>query len=164
MKESINGAWLLGIVMVFMSIFIAYISISINYSNAYQMRTRMVTIIEQYQGLTYVTVDQLEKVRSAYNYNATGPCREGVDGPAVGVLNGDVHKNPTVECNYCVTRELRRGEIRSNGTVNGEDKYYYDVEVFFGFGLPVLGNLFTFRVGGETNAIFYPSNSDLFGR
>ena len=51
MRESINGAWLIGIIMTFMAVFIAYTAISLNYSNAFLMRTQMITIIEQYEGI-----------------------------------------------------------------------------------------------------------------
>ena len=51
LRNSINGAWLFGIIITFMAILIAYISISINYSKAYEMKTKMITIIEEYDGL-----------------------------------------------------------------------------------------------------------------
>lgn len=157
MRESINGAWLLGIVMVFMAVFIAYISISINYSNAYQMRTRMITVIEQYQGVTALTIDKLESIRDYYGYLNKGVCVPGEDGRVISVLNGEVSRQPRGQYNYCITREIRYGD----GGI-AEDKYYYELTVFFGFGLPIIGNIFNFRVSGETNAIYYPDPYDYF--
>lgn len=155
MRESINGAWLLGIVMVFMVIFIAYISISINYSNAYRMKTQMVTALEQYEGFNEKSLARLEAIRSGYNYTNTAPCDVGENGQAVGVLDGVVSTTnpPTGVYNYCITREKRPAQDGE------EDKYYYTIVVFFDFNLPVLGDIFKFKVSGETNVIYYPNDT-----
>ena len=65
MRESINGAWLIGIIMTFMAVFIAYTAISLNYSNAFLMRTQMITIIEQYEG--YETQEKQETINTKIN-------------------------------------------------------------------------------------------------
>lgn len=160
MRESINGAWLFGIVITFMAIFIAFITISINYSKAFEMKTKMVTILEQYDGLNALSVERLNKLTEAYGYRKTNTCRSENGEDVVGILDGVPQKNPTEPQQICVTRELKAKD--ESNEVN-EDKYYYNVEVFFGFDLPLLGNIFTFRVSGETNAINYPAASDYFG-
>lgn len=155
LRNSINGTWLFGIVITFMAILIAYISISINYSKAYEMKTKMVTIIEEYDGLNPKTVEYLNKISGSYGYRMKNNCSSTGD-KIVGIRDGVPTVNPTEPQNICVTRELKEGSEHS------EKKYYYNIEVFFGFDLPVLGNIFTFRVSGETNAIYYPASSDYF--
>ena len=39
MNKSISGLWLFSIVIVFMMVLIAYVAISINYSNDYKLKT-----------------------------------------------------------------------------------------------------------------------------
>lgn len=152
MRESIGGAWLLGIVMVFMAVFIAYIAITINYSAAYKLKTKMVTVIEQYEGPNPTSLAKLQGLINASGYRATFPCTKGNDGYVLGVLDGHPTMNPSTPQNYCITREVRYAK-------DGEEtKYYYDVEVTFKFNLPILGDLFNFRVSGETNAIYYPND------
>ena len=156
LRNSINGAWLFGIIITFMAIFIAYISISINYSKAYEMKTKMVTIVEEYDGVNPSTVEYLNRIASNYGYRKTNTCKVENGEKLVGILDGIPTVNPKEPQNICITRELKEG-----GEFN-EKKYYYNIEVFFGFDLPLIGNLFTFRVDGETNAIYYPSDADYF--
>ena len=148
MRESINGAWLIGIIMVFMAVFIAYTAISVNYSNAFLMRTKMITAIEQYEGLNRKSVEENVKIMKSYGYRNYGACKDG----AVGVKDDRVDKHPSgKKYHYCVTRDMRYESKSTNS-----QKYYYSVSVFFDFNLPVLGDLFKFNVSGETNAIHYP--------
>lgn len=153
MRESIGGAWILSIVVVFMAIFIAFVAISINYSNAYKLKTAMVTIVEQYDGFNPNTVSALNDTITAYGYIQSGFCQTtSSDEVVYGVTGTDVVKNPTNRQSYCIRREY------SSASNNGNDKYYYTIDVFFGFNLPVLGNLYTFKVSGETNSILYPTD------
>ncbi len=58
MRDSINGLWLIGIVMTLMVFIIAFVAISLNYSNAYRMKSEMVNAIEQYNGINGNTVQK----------------------------------------------------------------------------------------------------------
>lgn len=153
MRNSIGGAWIFMIVLVFMAILIAYISISINYSTAYRLKSAMVTKLEQYDGLNNTSIKELEEMISANGYRQTGYCRSDDGNKYFGVLNGHITENPTTKQNYCIYRDKR------DATGGSEAKYYYEITVFFGFNLPVLGELYTFRVGGETGPIFYPNDN-----
>lgn len=148
MRESINGAWLIGIIMVFMAVFIAYTAISVNYSNAFLMRTKMITVIEQYEGMNPNSVRAIKKIIDSYGYRNYGACKEGT----IGVRDEVVDRRPSgKKYHYCVGRTYRY-----KGDSTNSEKYYYSVNVFFDFNLPVLGDIFKFNVAGETNAIAYP--------
>lgn len=153
MRNSIGGAWILMIVIVFMSILIAYIAISINYSNAYKLKSAMVTKLEQYDGLNNTSLNELEQIIRASGYRQTGSCIRDGNNTYFGVLDGRITKNPRTKQSYCIYRDKR------NATDGSEDKYYYEITVFFGFNLPVLGDIYTFRVGGETGPIYYPNDN-----
>ncbi len=137
--------------MVFMSVFIAFIAITINYSNAFNLKSKMVSIIEQYDGLNPNSVDNIDKLLKASNYKITSTCPDRGD-KYVGVKDGIVTTNPKDRQSYCVYREKRDAQD------GADSKYYYDVLVFFNFSLPVLGDLFTFRIESETNVIYYPND------
>lgn len=157
MRDSISGAWLFGIVITFMAFFIAFITISINYSKAYEMKTKMITVIEQYDGLNPMSVEIINKISSAYGYRKTNGCKVKAGEDFVGIRDGVAVVNPDGPQNICITRDFRPGDEFS------DDKYYYNLEVFFGFDLPLFGNIFNFRVDGETNEVNYPSSTDYFG-
>jgi hypothetical protein len=156
LRDSINGAWLLGIIITFMAILIAYITIQINYSKAYEMKTKIVTTVEQYNGLNPLTLERINKIATSYGYTKTSKCRLNAGDKIVGILDGIVTTDPSAPQSFCFNRETMPGDSTT------ETKYYYSVEVFFGFTVPVLGDIFTFRISGETNAVYYPSSSDYF--
>lgn len=153
MKNSINGTWLLGIVLVFMAIFIAYITITIDYGVAYRLKSKMVTIIEQYEGMNGNTVQKLNAAMLDEGYSGTLSCENDDGDKVIGGLGTEIISNPSQEVNYCVSRSVRYGEDAT------EDKYYYTVTVTFAYSVPILGDLFDFRVSGETKDIHYPHDA-----
>lgn len=154
MNKSISGLWLFSIVIVFMMLLIAYVAISINYSNAYKLKTNLVTKLEQYDGWNNTAKKEMEELMSSSGYRQTGFCKIPNDNSKyIGVLDGHITDNPSGRQNYCISRTMRPGQ---NG---GEDKYYYEVTIFLGFNLPVLGDIYTFKVSGETGAIYYPKDN-----
>ena len=154
MRDSINGVWVLGIVMVFMAIFIAYVAISINYSTAYTLKSKIVTIIEEYEGMNNTTISKIDAVIRDNAYYNKFTCRpaEGIaDTRVFGITDMNATLNPTTPQSYCVTRDYR------NATDGTETQYYYTVT--FAFDLPILGNILNFRVSGETNGLLYPNDT-----
>lgn len=153
MKNAINGTWLLGIVLTFMAIFIAYITISIDYSSAYMLKTKMVTIIEQYEGMNGNTVQKLYAAMLDEGYMGLLGCKSKDGEKVLGGYENQITVNPTKKMNYCVTRDVRYGEDAT------EDKYYYTITVTFAYSVPILGDIFDFKVSGETKDIRYPHDS-----
>lgn len=154
MNKSISGLWLFAIVIVFMMLLIAYVAISINYSNAYKLKTTLVTKLEQYDGWNNTAKAEIDSLLTSSGYRQTGFCQVPEDrSKYIGVLNGHITENPQTRQNYCISRTKRGGQ---NG---GEDKYYYELTLFLGFNLPVLGDLYTFKITGETSAIYYPRDN-----
>lgn len=156
MKNSITGAWFFGIVLVFMSIFIAYIAISINYHSAYDLKTKMINELEVSQGFNSISKSDIELLMDGDSYRATGPCKDtegmwiyGVNKFGQEVLGNEKGKAPTGKYNYCIYLDENKAE----------DYIYYTVEVFLKFNLPVFGDLFDFRITGTTNRIDYPVTS-----
>ena len=157
MRESIGGLWIFSIVIVFMMVLIAFVAISINYNNVYRLKTAMITKIEQYDGWNTLTQKELDGLIYARGYRQTGYCQKPSDGSTyIGVYKGVVTKNTTTKQSYCIYR------TKKNGTDTSKDKYYYHLTIFLGFNLPVLGDIFTFKISGETGEIRYPSSDVTF--
>ena len=161
MRDSIAGAWLYGIVIVFMAFFIAFIAITVNYSKAYRLNVELIRIVEEYNGLTDRALQKMDAKIRDYGYLVTGTCgpRTGQsvveDERWVGVTNGTASRKAGLY-QYCVTRTEK-----SEGGRNVTSYYYYNVTVFFGFDLPFFGEIFTFRVQGSTAGI--PASIKLTG-
>ncbi len=155
MRNSIAGAWLYGIVLVFMSVFIAFISISFNYSNVFQMKSVLTTTIEQNQGVNTNSINAMAGIIRQYGYTGTGLCKEHYIGISYQDLSQPrITKNcgqePTGKQSICA-RKVRVASAKTT-------KYYYLVGAFFGFTLPVVGQIYSFYIEGETNEIYYPSD------
>lgn len=56
MRESVGALVLLQILMIFIVIFISFLAVSVNYAQAFRIKNRIVTIIEQNEGCS-VTSD-----------------------------------------------------------------------------------------------------------
>ena len=50
MRESTGGAWLFGLVITFMVIFVGFLAVMISYSIAFKTKNEVVGIIEKYEG------------------------------------------------------------------------------------------------------------------
>ncbi|MBR4693496.1 MAG: hypothetical protein IKP07_01680 [Bacilli bacterium] len=62
MKQGIANIWLLGMIIVFIAMFSAYIATTINYSKAFKMKNEMLSIIEKHHGVTSNLGQQGESV------------------------------------------------------------------------------------------------------
>ena len=142
MRESIGGAWILGIVMTFIVLFASFLAISINYSKAFKVKNNVVDLIEKNEGMTNQTVDDIYGYLRSQGYILKGRCSGGYKGFDMGGES----TNPN-ESLYCVKKE------KVNDTAL--NKAYYSVEVFFRLDLPIFGDIFTFKVSGETMSIYF---------
>lgn len=164
MKNAIGGTWLYMISITFMVIMIAYVAVTINYAKCYEMTQKMMTTIEEQGGYTSVsdsnrpgTKQRLYGLMSQYGYKMEGPCNTYEGNAYIGsrsLESADV-KNGTGRFKYCIVRYTTNEDT-------SRPSYYYQITTFFGFTLPMFGNIFTFSVIDETNPILYPASNDMF--
>ncbi len=156
MRESIGGAWLIGLVITFMLIFVAYLTVMINYSTAFKTKNEVVNIIEKYEGISKNTsLPIINKYLANSGYNAQGKC-------------GCVNKSYCYGVNIFETSASSISKAKKNNkynycvefTVSSEKTGYYNIELFLKFDLPVIGQIGNFKVKGETIKIKYPANYD----
>ena len=143
MRESIGGAWLLGIVMTFIVLFASFLAVSINYSKAFKVKNNVVDLIEKHEGMTDEAVDAIWNYLYTEGYILKSGCKAGYTGFDKGGKATDQSKSL-----YCV----KKNEITTDTAL---DKAYYSVEVFFRLDIPVIGELMTFSVTGETMSIYF---------
>ena len=170
MRESIGGAWLLGIAVTLISIFTAYLAFSVNYAKAFKVKDGIVERIEKYEGFADRNFidgrpdsNPVKEIREYLNkiaYNNKGQCSTrigvGVNGtPFYGVDGTNVDKNnSTNRYTYCVERVTKLGDTGDYTSA------YYKVTVFYGlsFGFVDLNSIFFLT--GETKNIYYPKDDE----
>ena len=148
MREAIGGTWLFGLVITFIVFFASFLAISVNYSKAFNVKNNVVDLISKYEGNNCNARKNIGKYLNDVGYLVTGKCKN-VDG--VDYIPYDLNGNEVTGSTrgyYCVAKD-------NTGSSTDIDKSYYRVMVFFRVDLPVIGNLTTFRIKGESESIYY---------
>ena len=142
MRESIGGAWLFGIVAVFIALFTAFLAYSISYTRAFNTKNEIINIIERKEGYTTspdldynMTLEQLHAMypidyeRTAdveilmniksigYNYSAA----RGIDCRSVGHPDGEANEGGKFETLYVYIKAYFQ-TIFNNYKKNKEEK------------------------------------------
>lgn len=165
MRESIGGAWLFGIVAVFIALFTAFLAYSISYTRAFNTKNEIINIIERKEGYTTspdldynMTLEQLHAMypidyeRTAdveilmniksigYNYSAA----RGIDCRSVGHPDGEAN-----EGGYCITK------ICPAGSELKDSRIYYKVTTFIAIKIPILEVSLKIPISGETKTLYF---------
>ncbi|MDD4187629.1 MAG: hypothetical protein PHX04_02560 [Bacilli bacterium] len=146
MREAIGGTWIFGIVVTFIVLFSSYLAISVNYSKAFHVKNEVVNIIEKYEGYNEASKEAIEKHMNSYGYSVRGSCSSGFN-------RGQGQDGSNGKYKYCIKCSTTKDSS------NKLNKTYYTVTVFFRLDLPVIGDIFTFPVSGETKSIHFSNDS-----
>lgn len=148
MKESIAQAFILNLILFFFVILVLLLFGSINYSKAYKVKNRIITIIEKYGELDESAKDEIadNMVKAGYQTTTdsnTKCLKFAKDDPSDNGLVYPVDDDASGRhYDYCV--------IKHKSSV-GE---YYQVVVYMKFEIPVIGGFLEFPVKGETKALY----------
>ena len=158
MRESIGGAWLFGLVITFIVFFASFLALSINFSKAFNVKNEVVDLIEKYEGNNCNARNAIAGHLRTIGYLVYGNCPEDEiineeSGNPVTIkyqgynADGDPVKGKAL---YCIAENTA-----STDTIN---KKYYKAVVFFKVDLPMMENIATFKIKGETSTVFWPTD------
>lgn len=159
MRESIGGAWLFGIVIVFIFLFSAFLSYSISYTKAFNVKNEIISYIEQNEGYTFPN-DGTEPENMANTDDLLGTVKGKIYYYIYRTGYDYSHKDDN---NFC--KALENGKVPENvyGTCiskicsNPEDKIsdvHYKVESYINLEIPIIGARMTIPISGETRLIY----------
>ncbi|MDD3453404.1 MAG: hypothetical protein PHN42_03960 [Bacilli bacterium] len=145
MKESIGNAFIMGIVITFIIIFMIFFASSLAYTKAFKAKNKIVEIIEKYDDILSQSASEnsvlINAVEAEINETLSGmgyrisptsnncPSRNNVSA---------VRKQETANYEYCVYKYT---------TTKGN---YYGVTAYMYFEIPIIGVGLRFPVYGET--------------
>ncbi len=163
MKESVGGISLFNIVIVFVLVFTGYVSLSINYSKAYNIKNEILSIIRNQGGvctasspgesnICYNFAEQISDYFKDTGYRAKGNCK--VEDGWVGYTREGELKTDGKNVAFCV-----KG-IKAQSNSELPNALYYQVEVFYQLDLPIIYRAFRFTVKGETSRIYAPNECE----
>lgn len=154
MRQTIGGTWIFQLVLIFTLIFASYIALTINYSKSFRVKNEVLSLIEKNQGFTESGIKLINNYLSQSGYRTMGSCKLQNDVVVFGVTSLDANSaSSNVEraqggkkYYYCFSKY-------TNYHTYFTTRAYYKVTLFFRFDIPVLGDLSTFDVDGQTSEI-----------
>lgn len=157
MKESIGNAFISGLVIMFLFLIVLILSFAINYSRANKIKNKILNYVANYAELKSNVIDgkiepidindgdlegqiESELANVGYRKNYAGANKNTCTKNKSGVQSETL--NPNSDYHYCIyAYETDRG-------------YYYGVETFMYFDIPVIGRTIEIPVYGETRVIY----------
>lgn len=187
MKNGIVNIWLLGMIVVFIFLFSAYIIVNINYSKSFKIKNEVLTIIEKHKGFiskdtsnhngksiirdgetitTNVnTIQTINLYLMGSNYDAMGYCPTGTDGDSPGNWYGVsiLRDGGSIASTYEPANPDEKyyycfAKYRANKQVGRYKASYYKVRLFYKFEVPAVESFFSVKVEGITDEIYYPQD------
>ena len=177
MKEAIGGTWLFNIVIFFILLFAGYMCLSINYSKAFNVKDRIINIIEHNGGIVSVedsndpTMQEIAAYLKKVGYRTNGKCKMSSGGFKEEYDYGCKRKGSKFECVKAAANEMYAfclTEVPASTTYTGavkkgdkgakEDEFinvnYYKIKVFYHLDIPVLRSAFNFSIKGDTKLLY----------
>ncbi len=153
MREAIGGTWLLGFVVIFIVLFSGYLAVSINYTKAFKIKNKIISIIEENEGFTEslnADLNALSKTELDKDESVQAEIFKYLK--AIGYYNtSDVNcdaDEQEYDNGYC---------IKAVTTDSGSA--YYKVKTFIKFNLDMVNISVQIPISGETKVIYYDRNS-----
>ena len=148
MRDSVGGTWLFGLIITFMLIFVGYLTLMINYSTVFKNKNEVVHMIERYEGMSTDTMTLINNYLRNSGYSSKGRCPTEEGWMGIEELSSLARPvNNSSDAYYCY-KKTDAGDA-------GDDSAYYDVRLFLHFDIPVLGQLGSFDIKGQTIKIKY---------
>lgn len=160
MRESIGSTWIIGLVMVFILIFSSYLALTISYQKTFKLKNEVLSFIEREEGLTNTSGGAMSLINNYLTnsgYHQKGVCPQywlGIKNLSSTPSKGtdyEIAKGDNTKYYYCVQRKNVR---------TWSNAKYYKVKLFYKFDLPVIGDIVTFKVDGETNDVVMAGDDD----
>lgn len=150
MKESIGSTQLFIIVVVLVLIFAGIMSFTIKRSNAFALKDKIITTIENDDGITDGTIDRIIDEVENLSYRQIGKCPPKY----IAVKRDKSLINGGSDAIFCYKQIPNSGSV-DGSTGGAPQKKYYDVIVFYGLDIPIINENFTFKMESRTKAVKY---------
>lgn len=163
MKEALGGVLSFQAIFVFLVLMIGLLMFSVSYTKSFHMKNQLITIIEQYEGLTPSASDKIDDYANRLNYSFSSTsiyedkCRRMGYEPYVQTLDSG---EKFVFCVKCELADVT-GTNNSNLTYKGAQ---YAVATFVNVNIPIINRIFPAAanflvITGETDTIYSSGNN-----
>lgn len=150
MKSTVTTSESFKYILVFTFLFAAFLALAITYNRVFKQKNEIISIMEKYEGVSTTSLNIINKYLKTTGYSIKGQCE--VNEYGIKDLDNNIYEkvtNTKEKYYYCLSDKVLKND--------NSDKIYYDIKLFFKFNLPFVGDLFTFKITGETKGIKYYS-------
>lgn len=150
MRGAIGNAMVMNIVITFIILTTAFLVGSISYSKAFKVKTKIVDIIEKYDGDFNLgegktIMSEIETYLGETGYRTSSATNSSCKKYA---SDGDTIMSSTSNYDICI--------IAKNSNSGSYRPEYYKVVVYMYFDFPIIGDMIKIPVTGETKSFFIP--------
>ena len=139
MREAVGSTFLFKIMIIFIFFFTAFLAIAINYSQAFKAKNQVINALEQSEGYNATSKDRIANIVSSSGYFREVNCE-------------DDYFKATDKSGH----DLKGICIKRTGAKDATDYTYgsyYSVITYVHFNFPIIGDIVTIPVRGETKLI-----------
>jgi len=143
MRDAFGGTFMIKLMLIFLTIYISFVAVALNYAKAFRVKNSIIDIIEQNEGIDDYTDNSRWSVIGHIDAYL-----EQVD-YYVHLTNVSDRNNNSVHCyenGYCIEEFSVEG-------FDELDKVYYKVTTYINIEMPFFGLNFPIAITGETRKI-----------
>lgn len=159
MKDAIGGTWIMGIFIVFIVLFAAFMAYSISYTKAFRVKNEIINIIERNEGFS-----ESSRKSDLKNYNYDFKQDDSVESKVFEYIKAagyDYETSETVNCMSVRGEDL--GSMMTGGyclkkvcpSSGDSEKVYYKVTTFIALSIPIFNITVKLPISGETKSMYY---------
>lgn len=146
MREAFGGTFMIKLMLIFLTIYIAFIAVALNYAKAFRVKNKIIDIIEQNEGISsYDDVSDKSVIGSINTYLNSVSYYVSLD----NITASNDNNNNNLHCytnGYCI-------EETSSDENDGRISKYYKVTTYININFPFFGLDFRIPITGETRKI-----------
>lgn len=146
MRESIGGAFLFNLVLIFLGVYIAILAFAVVYARAFNTKNHVITLIEQYEGYERASGE-------INNYMATRS--GGINNLSEKFCCDLYQKNYDKTDADCGNSHMIQGGCVFEFKEESNQSHYYVVTTFMRIDIPVVSSLTKYwPISGETTVLY----------
>ena len=140
MRDALGGVVNIAIIVVFMVIVSGYLAFNVNYTKAFRVKNKIISVIENREGLDETGKKEIENYAKSIGYNVN-----------INKCSGEWEAANKDKGTFCYKRVSQdKGSDRL-------DKGYYEIITFVSIDIPIIKNIMPhiefFQVKGSTKSI-----------
>ena len=154
MRETVGTTIMFKIVLGFTLLFAAFLAVAVTYNKVFRLKNETLSILEKYEGINDNSFRIINNYLSNSGYDIKGKCDEGEYGISDLNTNNYELADSNKDYYYCLSYYCQGNSCKINdeSQPNG-NLIYYSVKIFFKFNIPLIGELATFNITGDTKGI-----------